>query len=394
MDMITDTGVLTSICAGLETAPFLAVDFEFMRENSYYPKLCLIQMATPDAAWIIDPLARGLDLTPFWRLMTDSAVLKVFHAGGQDLEIVFHATGRTPQPLFDTQVAGMALGLGEQVGYQQLIQTYLRQEVDKGARFTDWARRPLEPRQLDYALGDVTHLSAVFPRMLEELIAKGRGDWLDEEMARLADPTTYRIDPDEMWKRLKLPSRRADVLGRLKALARWRELQAQSSDIPRMRMMKDETLVDLASHPPRKQADLARVRGLSERWATNEIGASVMAALDAAQPLPSDEIPDRDRSARGGKHDALVADLLKLLLKIRCDDLDIAPKLIARGEDLEALVRGERDIPLLNGWRLTAFGQDALGLLEGRTAFQVVRGRLRMMDVSTASDSETAHVHA
>lgn len=385
MDLITASPDLAAMCSVLSTAEFVAVDFEFMRENTYYPKLCLVQLATADQAWLVDPLARGLDLGPLLDFLTGSDVLKVFHAGSQDIEIIYHLTGKTAAPLFDTQVAGMALGLGEQVGYQQLVHAYLKHDVDKGARFTDWSRRPLDERQLTYALGDVTYLAALFPKMLEKLVSTGRGTWLDEEMARLADVATYAIDPDDVWRRIKLPSRKPEVLGRLKALARWRELQAQTRDLPRMRVMKDETLADIASHPPRQQRDLAKVRGLSDRWGDNDMGASLVAALAEAVPLPADELPERSDGRRGGRHDALVSDFLRLLLKIRCDELDVAPRLIARGDDLDALVRGGRDLPLLQGWRLEVFGEQALGLLEGRTAFQVRKGRLRMIEV----DSET-----
>ena len=379
--LISDSATLANLCTRLSTADFVTVDTEFMRESTYYPELCLIQIADTNEAAAIDPMAPGLDMTPLLKLLTENEdVLKVFHAGGQDIEIVYNLTGKTPHPLFDTQVAAMALGQGEQIGYSNLVDSWLGIQIDKGARFTDWARRPLDERQIDYAIGDVTHLSAIFPRMLERLRKTGRGGWLDQEMERLADPANYANDPDQAWKRVKIAGRKPEVLGRLKALARWRELEAQAKDLPRGRIVKDETLGDIAGHPPRKQPDLARVRGLSATWAQNDIGARMMAALDGAVPLGADELPPRDDRKPGlGKDGSLVADLLKLLLKIRSRDIDVASKLLARTDELEALAAGARaGLPMLEGWRFDQFGRDALDLVEGRLAFAVIGGKLKM----------------
>lgn len=380
-DLITDTATLTNLCHRLAQASFVCVDTEFMRENSYWPDLCLIQIADENEAAAIDPKAPGIDLKPLLDLLVENdEVLKVFHAGGQDLEIVYNLTGKTPYPLFDTQIAAMALGLGEQVGYSSLVESYLGIHIDKGARFTDWGRRPLDARQIDYAIGDVTHLARIFPKMLDRLRKTGRGAWLDNEMERIADPANYANDPDQVWRKVRVPSRKPDVLGRLKALARWRELEAQSKDLPRGRIVKDETLADIAGHPPRKQADLAKVRGLSAAWAANDIGGRLMAALEGAKPLPASELPPRDDRKPGlGKDGALVADLLKLLLKIRARDIDVAAKLLARTEELEALAAGQREgLPLLEGWRFDQFGHDALDLVEGRLGFAVKNGKLKM----------------
>ena len=379
--LITDSATLANLCARLSDAPFVTVDTEFMRESTYYPELCLIQIADTEEAAAIDPMAPGLDLSPLLALLTDNEdVLKVFHAGGQDIEIIYNLTGKTPHPLFDTQVAAMALGQGEQIGYSNLVDSWLGIQVDKGARFTDWARRPLDARQIEYAIGDVTHLSAIFPKMLERLKKTGRGAWLDQEMERLADPANYANDPDLAWKRVRVASRKPDVLGRLKAIARWRELEAQAKDLPRGRIVKDETIADLAGHPPRKQADLAKVRGLSQTWASNDIGARLIAAIEGARPLSDDELPPRDDRKPGlGREGALVADLLKLLLKIRARDIDVAPRLLARGEELEALAAGQRKgLQILEGWRYDQFGHDALELVEGRLGFAVQGGKLKM----------------
>ena len=379
--LITDSATLANLCTRLAQADFITVDTEFMRESTYWPELCLIQVADTQEAAAIDPLAPGLDLTPLLDLLVDNQeVLKVFHAGGQDIEIIYNLTGKTPHPLFDTQVAAMALGQGEQIGYSNLVDSWLGIAVDKGARFTDWSRRPLDARQIEYAIGDVTYLSTIFPKMLERLRRTGRGAWLDQEMERLADPANYANDPDLAWKRVRISGRKPEVLGRLKALARWRELEARSKDLPRGRIVKDETLGDLAGNPPRKQADLAKVRGLSATWAQNDIGARLMQSLAEATPLSGDELPPKDDKKPGlGKDGALVADLLKLLLKIRARDIDVASRLLARSEELEALASGVRDgLPMLQGWRYDQFGRDAVDLVEGRLGFAVRNGKLKM----------------
>ena len=385
--LITDSAALTDLCDRLAQSDFITVDTEFMRESTYWPELCLIQVADTEEAAAIDPKAPGLDLKPLLDLLVDNEdVLKVFHAGGQDLEIVFNLTGKTPHPLFDTQVAAMALGQGEQVGYSNLVDSWLGIQIDKGARFTDWARRPLDARQIEYAIGDVTHLSRIFPKMLERLRKTGRGQWLDHEMERLGDPANYANDPEQAWKRVRVSGRKPDLLGRIKALARWRELEAQAKDLPRGRIVKDETLADIASHPPRKQADLAKVRGLSASWAGNDIGGRLMTALAGAEPMGADELPPRDDRKPGlGREGALVADLLKLLLKIRARDIDVAPRLLARSDELELLAAGVREnLPMLDGWRFDQFGRDALDLVEGRLAFAVKDGRLSMTRAEAA----------
>jgi ribonuclease D len=382
--LITTTDALADLCSRLAKADFVTVDTEFMRENTYWPELCLVQIADTQEAAAIDPLAPGLDLAPLWDLLTGNEdVLKVFHAGGQDVEIIYNFTGRTPHPIFDTQIAMMAISQSEQIGYSNLVESWLGITVDKGARFTDWSRRPLTDRQIDYAIGDVTHLSRIFPKMLARLKKTGRGEWLDQEMEKLADPENYRNEPGEAWERIKAPSRNAVVLGRLKALAAWREVEAQDKNIPRGRIARDETLADIASHPPKVQADLAKVRGLSAGWKDNEIGKRMMQTLADAQPLTDGELPPRTpRGAPLGKEGALVADLLKLLLKIRSREIDVAARLLARSDELEMLAAGVRkNLPILEGWRYDTFGHDALELVEGKLAFAVVEGKLKMTHV-------------
>ncbi len=382
--LITTSDALAELCARFTKADFITVDTEFMRENTYWPELCLIQVADTEEAAAIDPLAPGIDMTPLYELMTNNEdVLKVFHAGGQDVEIIFNFTGRTPHPIFDTQIATMAISQSEQIGYSNLVESWLGIDVDKGARFTDWSRRPLTERQIEYAIGDVTHLSKIFPKILARLRKTGRGEWLDAEMEKLADPENYRNDPQKAWRRIKAAGRNPGVLGRLKALGAWRELEAQDKNIPRGRIVRDETMADIASHPPKTQADLAKVRGLSAGWRDNEIGKRLMAVLEAAMPLTEDEMPPR--AAKGaplGKEGALVADLLKLLLKIRSREIDVASRLLARSEELELLAAGVRkNLSILDGWRFQQFGKDALDLVEGKMAFAVVNGKLKMTHV-------------
>ena len=381
--LITTSAELADLCARLSKADFVCVDTEFMRENTYWPELCLIQIADSNEAAAIDPLAKDIDMSPLLDLLVDNEdVLKIFHAGGQDVEIIFNLTGKTPHPIFDTQIAMMAVSQSEQIGYSNLVEAWLGITVDKGARFTDWGRRPLTERQIEYAIGDVTHLAKIFPKLLQRLIKTGRGVWLNIEMEKLADPANYKNDPDLSWLRIKAPGRNPAMLGRLKALAHWRELEAQDKNIPRGRIARDETVADIAAHPPKVQADLAKVRGLSAAWKDNEIGRRMMAALEAAKPLTEAELPPR--SARGaplGKEGALVADLLKLLLKIRSREIDVAARLLARSDELELLAAGIRELPMLNGWRFEVFGREALELVEGKMAFAVVKGRLKMTRV-------------
>jgi ribonuclease D len=390
--LITTSEALADLCGRLAKADFVAVDTEFMRENTFWPELCLVQIADTNEAAAIDPLAPGIDLSPLLDLLTaNEDVLKVFHAGGQDVEIIYNFTGRTPHPIFDTQIAMMAISQSEQIGYSNLVESWLGITVDKGARFTDWSRRPLTERQIEYAIGDVTHLSTIFSKILARLVKTGRGAWLDQEMEKLADPENYRNDPATAWHRIKLPGRNPVVLGRLKAICEWREMEAQSKNIPRGRIARDETVADIASHPPKTQADLAKVRGLSAGWRDNDIGRRLMSVLEKAQPLPADELPER--AARGaplGKEGALVADLLKLLLKIRSREIDVASRLLARSEELELLAAGVRkNLSVLDGWRFEQFGRDALELVEGKLAFAVLGGKLKMTHIDDMASHMT-----
>ena len=379
--LLTDNQDIAEICDRFATADFITVDTEFMRENTYWPILCLIQISDGREAAAIDPLAKGVDLGPLLELLVNNEnVLKIFHAGGQDVEIIHNLTGKTPHPIFDTQIAAMAIGQSEQIGYANLVDNWLGVTLDKGARFTDWSRRPLNARQLEYAIADVTHLATIFPMMLEKLKETGRGVWINAEMEKLADPDNYVNDPEKAWLRVKAQGRNLEMLGRLKALAAWREREAQSKDLPRGRIMRDETLADIAGHPPRDQSKLGQVRGLSAGWKNNDIGARLMDIIEQAEPLSRDELPQKGgRRPKNGKSNALVTDLLKLLLKIRSAEMNVASRLLARADDLERIVAGDRDgVPLLEGWRYEEFGRDALDLVEGRVSFTVKDGKLKM----------------
>jgi ribonuclease D len=382
-DLITTTDALANLCERLSKSEFVTVDTEFMRENTYWPELCLVQIANDKEAAAIDPLAYGIDLQPLLDLLTENEdVLKVFHAGGQDVEIIVNLTGKTPHPIFDTQIAMMAISQSEQIGYANLVESWLSITIDKGARFTDWSRRPLTDRQIEYAIGDVTHLSEIFPEILKKLVKTGRGAWLDAEMEKLAEVSNYVTDPDLAWRRIRSQGRNPQVLGRLKALAAWRESEAQHKNIPRGRIMRDETLADIASHPPKQQKDLAKVRGLSAAWRENDIGKRLMKVIEKAGPLDKDEMPEKmKRGAPLGKEGALVADLLKLLLKIRAREIDVAARLLTKADEMEALAAGIRELPVLNGWRYDVFGRDALELVEGKLAFAVKDGKLTMTHI-------------
>ncbi len=382
-DLITTTDALADLCERLSKSEFVTVDTEFMRENTYWPELCLVQIANDKEAAAIDPLADGIDLQPLLDLLTENEdVLKVFHAGGQDVEIIVNLTGKTPHPIFDTQIAMMAISQSEQIGYANLVESWLSITIDKGARFTDWSRRPLTDRQIEYAIGDVTHLSEIFPEILKKLVKTGRGAWLDAEMEKLAEVSNYVTDPDLAWRRIRSQGRNPQVLGRLKALAAWRESEAQHKNIPRGRIMRDETLADIASHPPKQQKDLAKVRGLSAAWRENDIGKRLMKVIEKAGPLDKDEMPEKmKRGAPLGKEGALVADLLKLLLKIRAREIDVAARLLTKADEMEALASGIRELPVLNGWRYDVFGRDALELVEGKLAFAVKDGKLTMTHI-------------
>jgi ribonuclease D len=367
MTLIADTASLAAFCRRLADAPYITVDTEFMREKTYWPQLCLVQVAGPDEAQAVDPLAPGIDLTPLFELMANPAVLKVFHAARQDVEIFLHLSGSIPTPLFDTQVAAMVCGFGDAVSYETLASQLTKARIDKTMRFTDWAQRPLSEKQLHYALADVTHLRPAYEKLQRRLDRDGRAAWLVEEMAILAEPSTYLVTPEEAWRRLKPRSSSPRFLMVLKELAAWREREAQERDLPRQRVVRDETLMEVAAHAPTTVDELARTRGLSKGTAEGRYGTALLEAVNRALTSPETSWPvppERNDLPRGL---GPVVDLLKVLLKLKCDQHDVAQRLLASTSDIEQIAADDNaDVPALTGWRRTIFGEDALRLKHGQ----------------------------
>ncbi len=370
--MITTTEALADFCTRASRMPYVTVDTEFLRERTYYSKLCLLQLAYADPeggeAVLVDPLAEGMSLTPVYDLFTNPHVVKVFHAARQDLEIFFVDAGIIPAPLFDTQVAAMVCGFGEQAGYETLVRKIAKAELDKSSRFTDWSRRPLSEAQMTYAVGDVTHLRDIYEYLSARLKKTGRGPWVAEEMAVLQDPATYRTDPDEAWQRIKTRSGSARFLAIVRELARFREVYAQSHDVPRSRVFKDEALVELASTKPTNEAELGRSRLLLREARRGDIAEGIMAAVRSGLEAKAEDLPKPDRSRERLQVNPALADLLRVLLKAKSDAEGVAQKLIATSADLDAIAAGERDIHALTGWRHQVFGADALLLCDGKVA--------------------------
>jgi ribonuclease D len=380
MNMITDSAALAGFCERQKGADYIAVDTEFMRERTYWPILCLVQVAGPEEAVAIDALAPGIDLQPLLALMADSAILKVFHAARQDLEIFFHLSGAVPEPLFDTQIAAMVCGFGDSVSYETLVRKLAGTGLDKASRFTDWSHRPLTERQIKYALEDVVHLRTVYERMQQRLAKNGRAIWFAEEMAALADATLYRTDPVEAWHRFRLRGR-ADsrFLGVLRALAAWRETAAQQRDLPRQRILRDEALLEIASHAPRNIETLARTRGLAKGIAEGRLGKEILDAVAAglADPDPPPAIAQKAQNPPGL---GPLIELLRVLLKQRCEDFEVAQKLVASADDLEAIAADDQAaVPALTGWRREVFGADALALKHGALALTAGRNRIELV---------------
>ncbi len=369
MTLITDTSVLADFCESLKSAAFITVDTEFMRETTYWAKLCLVQVGGPNDARCIDPLAPDLDLSPLYDLLANPDVLKVFHAGRQDLEIFYTATGAVPTPVFDTQIAAMVCGFGDQVGYETLVSKLTGGRLDKSQRFTDWARRPLTDRQVEYALGDVTHLRTVYTKLVKKLEQTGRKSWLDEEDAVLASPGTYKVDPREIWRRIRARTRAPRLLAVLRELAEWRELTAQSLDMPRQRVAKDDALLELAASLPKTVDDIKRSR-IAKPLASGKYVDGVLEAIVKGLAVPDSECPHLEGGAgRDDQAPKALIELLKLLLKTKAETHDVAQKLIASSDDVEAIAQSDSaDVPALHGWRRELFGNDALKLKHGGLA--------------------------
>src|SRR5579863_8745542 len=367
MRIIETNEALAAFVAELAHAPYLALDTEFLRDQTYYPRLCLIQVAAPRVEGIIDPLAAGLDLTPFYDLIRRPHTVKVLHAARQDIEIFCQQGGVLPNPLFDTQIAAMVCGFGDAASYETLARKIAHVEIDKSARFTDWSHRPLSKRQLEYALADVTHLRVIYEWMKAKLEKTGRSAWVAEEVAALQDPALYRLDPDQAWKRLKPRTTNKRFLAVLAALAAWREREAQARDIPRGRILKDEALTEIAAHPPETPKALERIRAVPKGFANSRLGKGLMDALEAGRhSAPPEGGPTHTPSRRRREPSPAVIDLLKTLLRLRAEAAHVAPRLIANADEIERLAAGEDDdLPALHGWRHEVFGKDAIALRKG-----------------------------
>lgn len=386
MMLIQETAELAAFCERLAGAELIAVDTEFMRERTYWPKLCLVQVGGPSEAAAIDPLAPGMDLSPLFALMRAPETVKVFHAARQDLEI-FHRLmdGTLPQPVFDTQVAAMVCGFGDQVSYETLVGKLAKARIDKSSRFTDWSLRPLSPRQIDYAIADVVHLVPVYRKLATRLQQSGRGEWLAEEMATLTDPATYAVDPMQAFRRVKSRSGNGKVLAVLRELSAWREREAQTRDVPRAWVLRDEALLEIAHHTPKTPDDLARTRGLARKFAESAAGADVLAAVERGLAVPEAEYPAADTRREIPRGVAAVADVLKVVLRMKCDEQDVAQRLVASSEEVEliAVLGEDAAVPTLNGWRRQVYGEAALKVRTGDLAL-VVQGR-KLVLMPTAS---------
>jgi ribonuclease D len=376
MSLISTTQDLADACARLARHPFVTVDTEFLRETTYYPKLCLIQLASPDEAVLIDPLAPGIDLAPFLALMADPNVVKVFHAARQDLEIVWIIGKLIPTPLFDTQVAAMVCGYGDSVGYEQLANDLAKARIDKSSRFTDWSRRPLTEAQLTYAESDVTHLRDIYLALSADLAESGREGWVAEEMAILNSPGTYEVKPENAWLRLKGRIRKPKELALLMELAAWREREAQTRDVPRQRVLKDDAMMDVVQRAPRSAEALAELRSVPNGFERSRAGGEVLAAIERGLALDPRTLPRLERE-RGRPSNGAVLDLLKVLLKATADAERVAPKILASSDDLEAIASDdEAEVPALRGWRREVFGEKALALKNGQLSLKIIRGRV------------------
>lgn len=385
MRIITTTADLADFCTAARQHPYVTVDTEFLRERTYYSKLCLVQMAMPgkddSTAALIDPLVEGLSLEPMYELFRDENVVKVFHAARQDLEIFYVDAGVIPHPLFDTQVAAMVCGFGEQVGYEKLVRSIARQGLDKTSRFTDWSRRPLTEAQQKYALADVTHLRTIYEFLAAKLEQTGRSPWVEEEMAILEDPETYIVRPEEAWQRVRTRTTTPKFLAIVRELAKFREHYAQTRDIPRNRVYKDDAMLELASTKPASVADLGRSRLLLREARRGEIAEGILAAVAAGVNCPPDKAPKLDRSRDKLQVNPALADLLRVLLKAKTEASDVAPRLVAPSSDLDALAAGLRDVQALSGWRYEVFGRDALRLCDGQVALTVKGNDVQIVEL-------------
>ena len=380
MQLIADTGSLRALCDRLAASRYVTVDTEFMRDSTYWPRLCLVQLASVDEAAAVDALAPDIDLAPLLALMADPAVLKVFHASRQDIEIFYHLEGRVPAPIFDTQIAAMVCGFGDQVSYERLVAKLARASIDKTQRFTDWSRRPLPRKMYDYAISDVTHLRVVYEKLAARLDRDGRESWLAEEMATLTDPATYRLDPANAWLRVKTRVRKPRQLAVLRDVAAWRETEAQRRDVPRNRVLRDDGMNDIAAQQPGTREELWNLRSLSRGHIGKEAADALLGIVAAIRAAPDSTYPQARRPEPAANHSGSAADLLKVLLKLRCEENDVAQKLVASADEIEAIARDDNaKVRALRGWRREIFGEDALALKRGEIALGVKNGAIAVI---------------
>ena len=380
MDLIKTQEELESVIDALARSEFVTVDTEFIRETTFWPELCLIQMAAPGVTALIDPLADGLDLAPFFRLMADERVLKVFHAARQDIEIVFHRGGLIPHPVFDTQVAAMVCGFGDSVSYDQLVQKITGAQIDKSSRFTDWRHRPLSEKQLVYALADVTHLIDVYLHLKAELEREGRAHWLNEEMDILTARETYDPHPEDAWKRLKMRVRKPVELAVMQAVAAWREREARERNVPRGRVLKDDALYEIAQQQPRDAAALARLRTTPKGWERSSTATALIAVVNGALDMPKEKMPKLPKQQPNQEGSSAAAELLKVLLRIVAEREGVAAKVLASSDEIDRIAaEGESaEVPALHGWRREVFGEEALKLVRGEIAIKFDKRKIRV----------------
>tara|TARA_Y100001936_G_scaffold247633_1_gene293826 strand:- start:11931 stop:13082 length:1152 start_codon:yes stop_codon:yes gene_type:complete len=382
MSLISDNEALAGFCDRLANTNFVTVDTEFLRDKTYWPRLCLIQVGGPEEEAAIDVLADGLELGPLLDLMRKPDLLKVFHAARQDFEILFRLMGELPAPVFDTQISAMVCGFGDSVGYETLVSQLAGQRIDKSMRFTDWQRRPLSQKQLDYALADVTHLRIVYEKLVELLQKNDREEWVAEELAALLDPALYSFEPQNAWKRLKVRNPKPRLLAILREIAAWREKEAQSRDVPRNRIARDDALIELAIQKPQSIEDLKNMRGLHGGQTKGETAEKILSAVARGLSIPKEDCPPAPKQRNNLPKAGPKADLLKVLLKMKCEEHSVAQKLIANSDDIEELARNDNaDIPALQGWRRKIFGEDAIALKNGKISLTVAGKTLQVVEI-------------
>jgi ribonuclease D len=383
MNLISTTAELEAACAELAKSPFVTVDTEFIRETTYWPELCLVQMAAPGVSALVDPLVPGLDLAPFFALMADTGVTKVFHAARQDIEIVFHLGGLIPHPVFDTQVAAMVCGFGDSVSYDQLVQKVTGTHIDKSSRFTDWRHRPLSDKQLSYALADVTHLVTVYEHLVAELERENRAHWLNEEMGILTSRDTYDPHPEDAWRRLKMRLRKPQELAVVQAVAAWREREARERNVPRGRVLKDDAIYEVAQQQPCDTAMLARLRTVPKGWERSSTASALLDVVNTALAQPREAMPRLPKTPQGPEGTSAAAELLKVLLRLVAEKEGVAAKVLASGEDIDRIAaEGEKaDVPAMKGWRREVFGNAAARLVRGEIGLKFDRRRIAVFDL-------------